>query len=256
MVRSTNHQVTLSDDYANLPVVFQGQWDKINWILNNKDTSVMIDLQNAFWYLLGDRSWSQISANSRSLILSANSSGDGYEPQSGDIIAVVAIPSGTEAETYCQCSFIEVLIPEEQGGCTYTPGYWKNHAVGKHVDPTWTELPQGTNTVFYGNNYGLTWLSVMNFNAKQAKDLGLKWTDVEVYQHLAFHYVAAVLNGLNNGYLPSEIESLISDAEQIFANNHNMILDDTETASAKQISSMLADFNEGILYDNWPHCED
>ena len=96
----------------------------------------------------------------------------------------------------------------------------------------------------------------MNFNAKQAKDLGLKWTDVEVYQHLAFHYVAAVLNGLNNGYLPSEIDTLISDAETIFTNNQNMVLDSAETDSAKEISSMLADFNQGTLYDNWPHCED
>ncbi|MCJ7570293.1 MAG: hypothetical protein MUO82_00220, partial [Candidatus Thermoplasmatota archaeon] len=76
------------------------------------------------------------------------------------------------------------------------------------------------------------------------------------YQHLAFHYVAAVLNGLNNGYLPSEIDTLIFDAKPIFANNHDMVLNSAETDSAKEISLMLADFNEGTLYDNWPHCED
>jgi hypothetical protein len=250
MPRNTNLLVTLYDSYGTLPARAQdSDWDKVNWILNNKDGYSMMDIQYAFWYLINEHAIPAGHPGAQTLVANAV---DGFTYEPGDIIAIVAVPERTDV----QCSFIELVIPQEQGGCTYTPGYWKNHAVGKHVDPTWGELPQGPDTVFYGNHYGLTWLSVMNFNAKQAKSLSLEWTDVEVYQHLAFHYVAAVLNGLNNGYLPSEIGTLISNAEQIFTNNHNLVLDSTETASAKQIASMLSDFNQGTLYDNWPHCED
>ena len=251
MPRNTNLVVTLYDSYGSLPARAQdADWDKVNWILNHKDGYAMMDIQQAFWNLLNEKDISGFP-NAQTLVASAVAVGEfTYEP--GDIVAIVAVPVRADV----QCAFIELVIPEEQGGCTYTPGYWKNHAVGKHVDPTWMELPQGPSTKFYGNDYGLTWLSVMNFNAKQAKGFGLEWTDVQVYQHLAFHYVAAVLNGHFNGYLPSEIDTLISDAEPIFANNQDMVLDSAETDSAKEISSMLADFNQGTLYDNWPHCED
>jgi len=158
---------------------------------------------------------------------------------------------------------------EAQGGCTYTPGYWKTHSSygpAAHTDPTWMELPnmdgdgnlhEGPDELFYGNNYGLTWLTVMSFSSKDAKALGLKWTDVQKYQHLAFHYVAAVLNGLmNENPLPQEIDDAIANATSILAAHPNMIIPLADYLEVTMLTAQLAEFNEGMFNSNWPHCGD
>ena len=100
----------------------------------------------------------------------------------------------------------------------------------------------------------------MSFSAKDAKPFGLSNDEIHPYQHLAFHYVAAVLNGLNNGgILPSELSEIggyLDRAVTIFTNNPDMLLSPSEEAEANDIASILGSFNEGKLYDNWPHCED
>ena len=155
---------------------------------------------------------------------------------------------------------------EQYGGCTYTPGYWKTHSSygpASHEDPTWMELPdmdndgiiEGPDELFYGNIYGLTWLSVMKFSSKDAKALGLKLKDVQKYQHLAFHYVAAVLNGIMNGNLPPGIGDVIADAELILEAHPNMKIPASEYPNVILLTAQLAYFNQGGL-PNWPHCDD
>ncbi len=165
------------------------------------------------------------------------------------------------------CDPAEVFVIIE-GGCTYTPGYWMTHSAygpAGPTDPTWMELPdmdgdgvvEGPDELFYGNNYGLTWLSVMSFSAQEAKLLGLRWVQVQVYQHMAFHYVAAVLNGIMNGEFPSGIDDDLNDAEAIFVTYHNMKIPllSYDALLARLITRHLADFNEGYL-PGWPHCDD
>jgi len=98
----------------------------------------------------------------------------------------------------------------------------------------------------------------MSFSAKNAKKFGVDNDGIHTYQHLAFHYVAAVLNGLNpdNGVLPSIISTKMGEAETIFINNPDMFLSPGEETEAKVITSILAEFNEGTYDINWPHCED
>jgi hypothetical protein len=119
MPRSTNLQVRLYDSYdPALPAAFQDpDWDKVNWILNNKDGYSMATIQWAIWNLIDE---SDISARPSSQTLVA-SAVDGFIPQSGDIIAIVAVPERTDA----QCSIIELRIPSNYEGLT--PGFWKNH---------------------------------------------------------------------------------------------------------------------------------
>jgi hypothetical protein len=129
MVRAIGHNVRLYDSYdPSLPAPFQdSDWDKINWILNNKDAYSMQTIQDAFWYLLGDYTWGQLSTSAQNLVTSAQ---DGYTPHAGDILAIVAVPEPRESD--CQCTFFELCIPGNYEGLT--PGYWKN--IEKHAWPS------------------------------------------------------------------------------------------------------------------------
>jgi hypothetical protein len=133
MIRSVDHIVTLYDSYdPSLPVQFQGQWNKINWILNNKGAYSMQVIQDACWYLLGDYTWGQISTSAKELVNLANGT---FIPEAGEILAIVAVPTAAG----CQCTFIEIEIP-----CTgdegLSPGYWKNHLSSWYTYDDETEI--------------------------------------------------------------------------------------------------------------------
>jgi len=168
MVRGVNHQVTLYDSYdPSLPAAFQSpNWDKINWILNYKDAYSMQTIQDAFWYLLGDYAWSQISTITRELV---NQSQNDFTPEPGQILAIVAVPETNESD--CQCSFIEVTIPSD-GDEGLTPGYWKNHLGSWYTyDPNATvasvfTLPSALSTL--GSD---TLLEALHYNGGN-KDIG------------------------------------------------------------------------------------
>jgi len=121
MPRNTNILVTLYDSYDSLPARAQDDdWDKVNWILNNKDGYSVMDIQQAFWHLINEKDISGFP-NAQTLVANAIAAGEfTYNP--GDIIAIIAVPESTEV----QCAFIELSIPpEDYEGLT--PGYWKNH---------------------------------------------------------------------------------------------------------------------------------
>jgi hypothetical protein len=135
ITRNTDYIVTLYDSYdtANLPNwIHNENWGKVNWILNNKEGHLMMGMQFAFWYLLNGLDFNtnpyitvEQKADTINILANASTHG-GYVPQSGEIIAIVAVPENTS----CQCSFIELVIPGNYGGLT--PGYWKNHLSAWH----------------------------------------------------------------------------------------------------------------------------
>jgi hypothetical protein len=148
------------------------------------------------------------------------------------------------------------------GGCSLTPGYWKTHSTygpASKPDPVWMDddmdgdgTNEGPDEQFFDSSK--TWLSIMNMktNAK-----------TKTYQQLAFHYVAAYLNGLNNGNEPAHISANMSEAERILdqydingggADYFKIPKKSADEALAKQITSTLGFFNEGCI-ENWPHCD-
>jgi hypothetical protein len=159
------------------------------------------------------------------------------------------------------------FVDYPSGGCTYTPGYWMTHSeygpatyTGPDPinggDPTWYELgdidedtiSEGPDEQFFDSDE--TWLSIMSMKTRG---------NTKTYQQLAFHYVAAYLNGLYNGALPSEINTLLGDAEALldyYDDDFKIPKRSENEAEAKEITSILGEFNEGCLYYNWPHCDD
>jgi len=173
----------------------------------------------------------------------------------------ICLEAGIEGETL-------VFINYPLGGCSYTPGYWKTHSKygPAPYDDVWALLPDFDGTgapgaedeIFFDNDEDLTWYSIMGFSAKEAKELHVKWNKVQTYQHLAFHYVAAYLNSINpeNGALPAGIAGYMAEAEYIFEHNKSMEIPKKLQAYATEITSYLAEFNEGCYDFNWPHCDD
>jgi hypothetical protein len=97
-------------------------WDKVNYILNNKGDATKKDIQDAFWYLLNDYPYDDISDTAKTLVDTAP---DGYVPHSGDLITILAEPVNTEGRPWpFQFAFIQVMIPPQEGK---SHGFWKNH---------------------------------------------------------------------------------------------------------------------------------
>ncbi len=123
MILASDHIVTLYDSYdPALPAAYQdSDWDKVNWILNNKDNFTMMDIQEAIWHLIDEYPWGLISMNAQNLTLLAV---NGYTPESGDILAIVASPLPNGTDSGVSCSLIEFEIPSitPDLSCRWTGG--------------------------------------------------------------------------------------------------------------------------------------
>lgn len=213
MVRSVDHIVTLYDSYdPALPAAFQGDWEKINWILNNKDAYSMQILQDAFWYLLGDYTWEQISTSAQEVVSLAQ---DDFIPQPGQILAIVAVPTGEG----CQCTFIEIEIPHE-GDEGLTPGYWKNYE--KHEWPTpyvpTTLLSSAfSNVSEYGPLSGDDFMHALQYNGGN-KDIGAA-------RILLRSAVAALLNAAHPAInYPLSASAIIDDVNDALGSHDRMTM--------------------------------
>lgn len=97
-------------------------WDKVNYILNHKGTATKMDMQGAFWHLLDGYSYEKISSTAQMLVDTAQ---EGFMPQPGDFIAILAEPINDGRGTFpFQFAFLQVRLPPHEG---LSHGYWKNH---------------------------------------------------------------------------------------------------------------------------------
>jgi hypothetical protein len=135
-------------------------------------------------------------------------------------------------------------IPDE--GCSLTPGYWQTHSEygPAPYDATWAMLADGADTEFFTT--GKSWYQTFHTSPRG-----------NAYYQLSFHYMAAVLNGLN-GANTSVVSSEMAAAKALF-----------ETYSPRQIASLrgknalrrqfialagvLASYNEGDIGPG--HCD-
>jgi hypothetical protein len=93
----------------------------------------------------------------------------------------------------------------QEGSCTYTQGYWKNHAeVGsKQYDDTWDQLSEdGANTPFFCG--GETYYEILQDDPQGG----------DAYYILAHQYIAAALNQLNGADL-SAVQNEFEQAEEL-----------------------------------------
>ena len=116
MPRGEPHEVMLYCSYdPEMPDSFQDDdWDKVNYILNNKQGD-KDDVQDAIWNLIDNKPYADITPVAQDMVDSAE---DGFCPSPGDILAILA-DGGTEI----QRSIFEFPLPPYGG---LTPGFWKN----------------------------------------------------------------------------------------------------------------------------------
>jgi len=186
---------------------------------------------------------------------------DAHPDETCFLVTEIVAPEGydlSDPQTICLRAGMAaenlVFVDYPLGGCTYTPGYWMTHSWygPAPYDETWSILgPDGIhelqNHSFYGSDE--TWLSIMSMKTT---------SKTKVYQQLAFHYVAAYLNGVYNGHLPSDIEEYLEDASDIlgnYANDFKIPRKSMDETTARQITSILGEFNEGCYNIYWPHCD-
>lgn len=120
-IRGTDIQVQLYSS-LNPPPELEPQWDKVNYILNNKRGGRM-DIQDAIWYFIkmGSFGWwpgATPSIISQDIVNDAWANGNGYVPRQGELLAVIAVPT-----TATQITIIETLIPVlPVGGYSHSAG--------------------------------------------------------------------------------------------------------------------------------------
>jgi hypothetical protein len=125
-----NPVLLYSSYWANLPVHDQSpNWDKINWLINNKGANTMADIQAAIWLLLGQpipAGYSYNSAAASAIVSNAYKFGSGFVPGDGQALAVIVSVGGignpsVDPSNKNQTTFIELF-------CPLTQGFWKNHS--------------------------------------------------------------------------------------------------------------------------------
>ncbi len=98
-----------SYDDASMPPCFSDEdWDKVNYIINNKQGSA-VDIQHAIWHFVdrdGGTPYTGTDTDVLAMIAAADTYGQGFEPGDGQLIAVLC-----DAGEETQNTFIEVNRP-------------------------------------------------------------------------------------------------------------------------------------------------
>jgi len=118
MPRGSEQNVKMYCSYdPNIPNCFQSDnWDKVNYILNNKQ-GTWEDIQDAIWYFINGVGTSRSIA--LTMIDDAYLNGGGFCPDPGDVIAIILNGSAN-----IQDSIIEYDTTQYEGK---SHGFWKNH---------------------------------------------------------------------------------------------------------------------------------
>lgn len=127
-------------------------------------------------------------------------------------------------------------VPPPPSGCTYTPGYWKNHRSVWFVK---------SNETFYLS--GITWFSVL-------------WTAPRgnAYYILAFQYIAASLNVLRGASVPPDVVDVLTQARALFSSYTPVQVaamrgDNAVRQLFISAAETLDDYNNGTIGPG--HCE-
>jgi hypothetical protein len=179
-IRGSTYQVhLLSSLSASLPTPFNTiPWDKINYILNNKQ-GTGVDISQAIWFFVNGGVWPNAaqlpgypfplppSTLAQAMVNEANAHGSGFVPGPGQIVAVICAPP----DEAVQDTIIELRIPGTGPGLT--PGFWK-HNVGVYL------TAQGYDDVHVNGAYSDPTGSTVVTKDTMATFLSA-WTNAELY---------------------------------------------------------------------------
>ncbi len=120
---------------------------------------------------------------------------------------------------------LTVTVGTDNPSCTLTQGYWKNHDW-----PTVTGMPE--------------WFIVETLKTPVADN---------AWYQLAHQYIAAVLNGLNGAFIPTEIQNIINEATSLLGDAVFEVSDENRAQFVND-ADILTNYNEGL--SGVPHCPD
>jgi hypothetical protein len=129
--------------------------------------------------------------------------------------------------------------PEEEAGCTLTPGYWKTHSKygpAGPTDETWALVGEDSAFFLSGKSY-----------------YEVLWTPPRgnPYYNLSFHFIAAKLNVLA-GASDDDVTDALADAESLFE-TYTPAQAAEHKAEFLTLAATLGRYNEGYLGPG--HCE-
>lgn len=118
MARSpAKHEVLLYSSLAPPGELTAEQWDMVNYILNHKQ-GIAADVQQAIWYFVHmDGGYTPTRDVAWLMVNDALANGEGFEPDNGEIAAVICYPAILFPSEEVQISIIEVncpIVPELQ----------------------------------------------------------------------------------------------------------------------------------------------
>jgi hypothetical protein len=127
MIRSSPHDVILYSSLSPTAAAMSGiDFDKINYILNNKQGSMM-DVQQAIWFFTGEFAYIDLSTDGKAMVDAAEAAT--FDPITAPVLAVICLPQeDPNPQNAAQISIIELT----RSGCGLSPGFWK-HNVGVYL---------------------------------------------------------------------------------------------------------------------------
>ncbi len=120
MYRNVGHGVILYSSLDPPDVLNYIDWVAINYILNNHQGATMMDVQDAIWHYTDNY---PVTGNALALVNAAEAN-PGYDPTTGDILAVICLRQNPVNKDGAQNSIIELSRSELTG---LSPGYWKHN---------------------------------------------------------------------------------------------------------------------------------
>jgi len=128
----------------------------------------------------------------------------------------------------------ELAEPEDEGGCTYTIGYWKTHP---------EDWPTNALSLYTGQEaMDILWTPPKGGNA---------------YLILAHQYIGAELNAVNGASVPEDVNQAWLDAQVLLAyyqSEGNIPKKTDDRDEAIDLAYMLDDYNNGVIGPG--HCDD
>lgn len=136
------------------------------------------------------------------------------------------------------------FLGDDDEGCTYTQGYWKNHEEAWPLDP---DMPFFSATQDGG---ALSWMDVMGLSpGKDGKDPNVSLNEADII--LAHQWIAAALNVANGASIPSDVNDVWNDAYDYFNGTYAGSPTDEEL---KGWAEVLDEYNNGYVGPG--HCDD
>ena len=110
MIRNVNHAIVLYSSYdPDMPENYKDEdWNKVNYVINNKNGYNKDSIQEVIWYYIDESDTSDPDAIA--LIEEANQYSD-FIPKPGELIAILVEGYYTGNDTTIQRTFLELEIP-------------------------------------------------------------------------------------------------------------------------------------------------